>query len=184
MLSTCEAKLEDSIDEGVANLAAYRSMQAALEGNFAPLSGRLRSNAKLRRDEREFLADIMDGTIKKPTRKVMQQRLKLTKKRQIGQFILIGQIVLDCKLEAAIQLAISLYRISRRYAFESLQELKSDPLRLAATKICGNFLRDVRLGLKSFPDETQPIPKEKIFRFRVATPLLYVSARTSDQLAP
>lgn len=133
-----ETKQADLNDTESSDLPAYFSMANALEGDYARLCMRLRSNAKLRRDERDFLADFLDGIIKRPSHRPKKQRAGVRQKLEIGQFIVICERVREWKLEAVVQQAMTLYRVSRRYAFLSLQELKSDPLRFAAAKACGD----------------------------------------------
>ena len=167
----------DSQNNAPPNIAAHRSMAAALNGNYQPLTKRLRSGVILRRDEREFLADLVTGKIRKPTHR---QRSHITDEEQFGvaTFVEIYRCIHDVKLESAVARAMATFPdISRSYVFKALKTLHTDPERAAVAKVFGKAIRDLSAPNPSGED-SKPIPEEKILRLRLHTPLLYRSHKS------
>jgi hypothetical protein len=150
----------------------YLSILDALNGNYQRLAKRLRRAVPLRQDEREFLADLMEGKYKRPKHRTRRSETA-ARRKDIAYAVLMREHMGCRRREAAVAEVASLFQVSRRHVFDCLAEIESDPERASVANTTCSYFADMANGNTSPLDLNAPTN----LAFSLPLPLRYRSAK-------
>lgn len=99
---------------------AAETLREAGQGNYRLLAVKLRGDFELRRDERSFLADLLDRRWEPPPS--AGRRPNDSKKRHVAKFVYVYETLHPIKRDAIVALAMQRYGVARSYVFAALRE--------------------------------------------------------------
>lgn len=119
------------------DLEGFQSISRAIKGDTRLLENRLRTRAKLRDDERQFLADGLAGNAGRKRGHPPKEGLE-RERDVIFMGVLLHEIMRGGGREAAVSAVRSLHRISRTKVFEAIRHVEADSVRAKRLRdFCG-----------------------------------------------
>lgn len=107
---------------------AAESLKDAARGDYRLLAAKLRGDADLRRDERDFLADLLEG--KQTPIRPRNRPPDVSKKQEVAKFVYVCEMLRpQWGREATVAYAMEQFGVSRKYAYGALRKCPLESLK-------------------------------------------------------